>query len=60
MKKQAVIIASVLLCITAPAFAQRQRENLDRGVVAVRDAEGKVFVSWRQNPGNFLLICIAR
>src|SRR5687768_9494142 len=29
------------------AFAQRQMENLDRGVVAVRGATGKVFVSWR-------------
>ncbi|MBC7950082.1 MAG: rhamnogalacturonan lyase [Chitinophagaceae bacterium] len=27
--------------------AQRQLEDLDRGVVAVRNAEGKVFVSWR-------------
>ena len=27
--------------------AQRQMEDLDRGVVAVRNAEGKVFVSWR-------------
>ena len=29
------------------ANAQRLMENLDRGVVAVRNAEGKVFVSWR-------------
>ncbi|HEY0039156.1 MAG TPA: rhamnogalacturonan lyase [Flavisolibacter sp.] len=29
------------------ASAQRQMEALDRGVVAVRNAEGKVFVSWR-------------
>ena len=29
------------------AFAQRQMEYLGRGVVAVRNAEGKVFVSWR-------------
>jgi rhamnogalacturonan endolyase len=27
--------------------AQRVMENLDRGVVATRNAEGKVFVSWR-------------
>ena len=27
--------------------AQRQMEYLDRGVVAVRNAEGNVFVSWR-------------
>ncbi|RYZ30857.1 MAG: rhamnogalacturonan lyase [Chitinophagaceae bacterium] len=29
------------------AKAQRQMEALDRGVVAVRNADGKVFVSWR-------------
>lgn len=28
-------------------FAQRNMEDLDRGVVAVRNKEGKVFVSWR-------------
>jgi rhamnogalacturonan endolyase len=27
--------------------AQRQMENLDRGVVAVRNKEGNVFISWR-------------
>lgn len=29
------------------ASAQRQMENLSRGVVAIRNPEGKVFVSWR-------------
>jgi len=29
------------------AKSQRQMEALDRGVVAVRNADGKVFVSWR-------------
>lgn len=29
------------------AYSQRQMENLDRGVVAVRNPEGNVFVSWR-------------
>jgi rhamnogalacturonan endolyase len=46
MKKQ-----SILFCFLSFAFittfAQRQMENLDRGVSAVRNAEGKVFVSWR-------------
>ena len=32
---------------TVAAFSQRQMESLDRGVVAVRDRDGKVFVSWR-------------
>jgi rhamnogalacturonan endolyase len=37
------LFSSILLS----ANAQRQMEYLDRGVVAVRNAEGKVFVSWR-------------
>ncbi len=41
----------ISLCIAAlsvaDAFAQRQMENLGRGVVAVRQADGKVFVGWR-------------
>lgn len=43
-------ITSLLLIILfgcLSANAQRLMENLDRGVVAVRNAEGKVFVSWR-------------
>jgi rhamnogalacturonan endolyase len=35
------------MCSALYADAQRQMENLDRGVVAVRNPEGKVFVSWR-------------
>lgn len=34
-----------LLC--APSFAQRQMEQLGRGIVAVYQGEGKVFISWR-------------
>ena len=33
--------------LTAPAFSQRQMEKLDRGVVAIHQPDGKVFVSWR-------------
>lgn len=47
MKKHNVIIACALLFISAAASSQRQMEVLDRGVVAVRNADGKVFVSWR-------------
>lgn len=36
-----------LLLLAAPALAQRQMEALGRGVVAVRQADGKVFVGWR-------------
>ena len=39
-------IALVTAC-TASAFAQRQMEPLDRGVVAIRQPDGGVFVSWR-------------
>ena len=46
MKK---IIVFPVLCILfgASTYAQRLMENLDRGVTAVRTADGKVFVSWR-------------
>lgn len=30
-----------------PVLAQRQMEFLDRGVVAVRNTEGNIFISWR-------------
>ena len=38
---------AVLLCVSGSALAQRQMENLGRGVVAVNQGEGRVFVSWR-------------
>src|SRR5688572_10852935 len=37
----------ILLCFGPSLFAQRQMENLTRGIVAVRQPEGSVFVSWR-------------
>ena len=37
----------ILLGLSSPLFAQRQMENLTRGIVAVRQADGGVFVSWR-------------
>ena len=37
----------ILLGLAVTAFAQRQMENLTRGVVAVRQSDGGVFVSWR-------------
>ncbi len=49
--KKPILTTFFLLLLTFTAFtvyAQRQMENLDRGVVAVRDDKGKVFVSWRQ------------
>jgi rhamnogalacturonan endolyase len=48
MQFKSRLICSVLLALLATnAKAQRQMESLDRGVIAVRNAEGKVFVSWR-------------
>lgn len=48
--KKTIVLKSLLLglclCLTAGAFAQRQMENLGRGVIAIRQADG-VFVSWR-------------
>ena len=40
-----LIFASVLL--SAPVRAQREMETLDRGLVAVRQGEGKVYLGWR-------------
>ena len=40
------LLLALCLCLTASTFAQRQMENLSRGVVAIRQADG-VFVSWR-------------
>lgn len=36
-----------LMCSTVNLFAQRQMENLNRGVVAINQGGGKAFVSWR-------------
>jgi rhamnogalacturonan endolyase len=47
MKPYKKILCFSFLLSTFFASAQRQMENLSRGVVAVRNAEGKVFVSWR-------------
>ncbi|HEY3406337.1 MAG TPA: rhamnogalacturonan lyase [Ohtaekwangia sp.] len=44
------ILILVLLCLCTacvPVFAQRYMEDLDRGVVAIRQDSRKVFVSWR-------------
>ncbi len=40
-----LVFASVNLCTAA--YAPRQMERLGRGIVAVNQGEGKVFVSWR-------------
>ena len=40
------VIALLLLGLTTPGTAQRQMENLTRGVVAVKQPDG-VYVGWR-------------
>ena len=47
--KLLLLIASITAPTVIPtaAFAQRQMERLGRGVVAVNQGDGKVFVSWR-------------
>jgi rhamnogalacturonan endolyase len=41
------IVFAVAAVRASTAAAQRQMERLDRGVVAVNQGEGRVFVSWR-------------
>lgn len=47
MKRLNRILLPCFLLLSIGSTAQRQMENLDRGVVAVRNGEGKAFVSWR-------------
>jgi rhamnogalacturonan endolyase len=42
-----IISCTTLLLLAPTAQAQRQMEHLGRGVVAVRQADGAVFVGWR-------------
>jgi rhamnogalacturonan endolyase len=43
----AAIVGAASLTLCQSASAQKQVENLGRGVVAVNQGQGKVFVSWR-------------
>src|SRR5687768_11889252 len=40
-------VVALVIVLVNTALAQRQMEMLGRGVVAVRQADGKAFVSWR-------------
>jgi rhamnogalacturonan endolyase len=42
-----IALISALTVVPTVAFAQRQMERLGRGVIAVNQGGGKVFVSWR-------------
>jgi len=37
----------MLLILSAPVPAQRQMENLTRGIVAIRQTDGSVYIGWR-------------
>jgi rhamnogalacturonan endolyase len=43
----AILLGISALLITTRARAQRQMEWLDRGVIAINQGDGKVFVGWR-------------
>ena len=45
--RHALILLLIALTLALPALAQRPMEYLTRGLVAVHQGEGKVFVSWR-------------
>lgn len=48
MKTAMLVLLSILITsATQDLYSQRVMEKLDRGVVAVRDSLGNVFVSWR-------------
>lgn len=44
-KQTSILVVAICFCITS--FAQRQMEYLNRGLVAVPDGKGNIFVSWR-------------
>lgn len=46
-KMRISLLLTLLLFYMGPSFAQRHMEYLKRGVVAIQENEGKVFVSWR-------------
>lgn len=47
MRKLCWAWSCACLLLANSAFAQRLMENLDRGVVAINQGEGKVFIGWR-------------
>ncbi|MGF2413090.1 rhamnogalacturonan lyase [Ferruginibacter sp.] len=44
-KQTGILLMAICFCFTS--FAQRQMEYLNRGVVAISDGKGNIFVSWR-------------
>jgi len=46
-KLRLLFAIGMVMLVAIPASAQRQMENLGRGVVAVRTGTSSIFVSWR-------------
>lgn len=46
MFKRVAIVATLFLA-SVPVLAQRQMEYLDRGMIAINEGNGKVYVGWR-------------
>jgi len=42
-----VVLSFCMLMSGSPLMAQRQMENLDRGVIAIRNANDSVYIGWR-------------
>ena len=47
MKSHSLLVLALLLAASSSVFAQRQMENLSRGIVAVRQSDSEVYLSWR-------------
>ena len=45
--KNTFLFTCILITVVIPTVAQRRMENLSRGVVAVNQGDGRVFVGWR-------------
>lgn len=45
--KYFAVLAVVMIIAISPVMAQRQMENLDRGVIAIRNPNDSVYVGWR-------------
>ncbi len=50
--RYAWFVAAAMLCAVCSSLPAQSREKLDRGLVAVRAGEGKVYLSWRLLPND--------
>ncbi len=52
MNKQIIPVTLLMACSSLTSFAQRQFDNLDRGLIAVKQASG-MYCSWRINADEY-------